>query len=94
MKQPVDKETSLETGDSPETSVVNRDEILTWLKSDIAQLRKWARQTHTIKNSVRVYCLRSSIHGCSVMLSALKDKELDELAREVEEIKNHVGLKT
>lgn len=94
MEQPVDKETNLKTDSSQKTSVVDRDTVLTWLKQDVCQLRKWATQPHTIKSSIRIYCLRSSIHGCSVILQALKDKEIEELAEDIEEIKKHVGMVT
>ena len=77
-------------GISEETTVVNRDIILTWLREDILQLRKWAKQSHTIKNPIRIQCYRASIHACNVMLQAMKDQEIDELAREIEEIKKSI----
>jgi len=78
---------------SPDSGVVDRAMILKWLSEDTKQLRAWARQPHTIKSPIRVHLLRASIYGCSVMLQALHDEELDELAAEIEEIKKHVGMK-
>ena len=57
--------------------VVNRNIVLQWLKEDIAYLRKMARNKNPIKNPIRVKLLRASIYGCSVLLSGLKDEELE-----------------
>ena len=70
---------------------VNRNIILQWLKEDIAFLREKARQKNPIKNPIRVKLLRASIYGCSVLLSGLKDEELELRIIELEEkLKNGV----
>jgi hypothetical protein len=65
--------------------IVNRNMILQWLKEDIAFLRKMARNKNPIKNPIRVKLLRASIYGCSVLLSGLKDEELELRILELEE---------
>jgi len=57
-------------------------------------MRKKARNDNPLKNPIRVRLLRASIYGCSVMLQAMKDRELDELMKEIEAIKEHIGMKT
>ena len=71
--------------------VVNRNIVLQWLKEDIAYLRKMARNKNPIKNPIRVKLLRASIYGCSVLLSGLKDEDLELRVLELEEkLKNGV----
>ena len=71
--------------------IVNRNMILRWLKEDIEFLRMKARQKNPIKNPIRVKLLRASIYGCSVLLSGLKDEELELRIVELEEkLKNGV----
>ncbi|MFC1486605.1 hypothetical protein ACFLRN_02795 [Thermoproteota archaeon] len=65
--------------------IVNRNMILQWLKEDISFLRKMARCKNPIKNPIRVKLLRASIYGCSVLLSGLKDEELELRIVELEE---------
>ena len=71
--------------------IVNRKMILQWLKEDIEFLRYKARCKNPIKNPIRVKLLRTSIYGCSVLLSGLKDEELELRIVELEEkLKNGV----
>ena len=77
-----------------QAETLDRDTVLLWLKTDIQQLRKWATQAHTIKNGVRVQCLRASIYGCSVILQALKDVEIDELQKDLDLIKEKLEMQT
>ncbi len=50
-----------------------------------------ARCKNPIKNPIRVKLLRASIYGCSVLLSGLKDEELELRVVELEEkLKNGV----
>ena len=73
--------------------IVNRNMILQWLTEDISFLRKMARCKNPIKNPIRVKLLRASIYGCSVLLSGLKDEELELRIVELEEkMKNGVLL--
>jgi len=71
--------------------IVDRNIVLQWLKEDIAYLRRMARNKNPIKNPIRVKLLRASIYGCSVLLSGLKDEELELRIVELEEkLKNGV----
>jgi hypothetical protein len=82
---------SLKNGYSDSNHVVNRNLILQWLKEDIEFLRQKARCKNPIKNPIRVKLLRASIYGCSVLLSGLKDEELELRIVELEEkLKNGV----
>jgi hypothetical protein len=72
---------------------IDRALILSWLKQDVQYLRKKGYDDNPGRNTTRISYLRASIYGCSVMLQALKDKEIDDLAVEVEKIKEHLGMK-
>ena len=85
MKNSPNLKRSLKNSFSKSNEVVNRNMVLHWLKEDIAFLRKMARSKNPIKNPVRVKLLRASIYGCSVLLSGLKDEELELRILELEE---------
>jgi hypothetical protein len=87
LKQPDRGETTAENGDQR----VDRNIILRWLKEDIEYLRHKAKNDNPGKSTMRVQLLRASIYGCSVLLSGMKDVELDRLMEEIEEIK--LGMK-
>ena len=71
--------------------IVNRNMVLQWLKDDIQFLREKARKKNPIKNPIRLKLLRASIYGCSVLLSGLKDEEMELRIIELEEkLKNGV----
>ena len=91
MKNSPNLKRSLKTSFSKSNEVVNRKLILQWLKEDIEFLREKARCKNPIKNPIRVKLLRASIYGCSVLLSGLKDEELELRIVELEEkLKNGV----
>jgi hypothetical protein len=91
-EQGANAETTENKGLNQVSSVVNRDMILQGLKDKIAQLDQWATQSHTIKDPIRVSCVRGEIYAYSIMLSGLRDKELDDLKGDVDAIKKHVGM--
>ena len=91
MKKSLNLERSLKNSFLKSNEVVNRNLILHWLKEDIEFLREKARCKNPIKNPIRVKLLRTSIYGCSVLLSGLKDEELELRVLELEEkLKNGV----
>ena len=91
MKKPLKLQRSSKNGFLESNEVVNRNLILQWLKEDIEFLREKARCKNPIKNPIRVKLLRASIYGCSVLLSGLKDEELEFRIIELEEkLKNGV----
>ena len=91
MNNSLNLERSLKYSSLKSNEVVNRNLVLQWLKEDIAFLRKMARSKNPIKNPIRVKLLRASIYGCSVLLSGLKDEELELRIVELEEkLKNGV----
>ena len=77
-----------------EREKLDRNIILGWLKDDITYLRDKAKKDNPGCNIQRIQLLRTSIYGCSVALAALKDTELEDLVKDIEEIKKKVGLKT
>ena len=91
-EQGVNAETVEDKGLIQDSSVVDRAGILRGLAAKVKQLDQWATQPHTIKSPIRVTCVRAEIYAYSVMLQGLHDKELDELAADVEKIKVHVGM--
>ena len=91
MKNSPNLERSLNYCSTKSNAIVNRNLILQWLKEDIEFLREKARCKNPIKNPIRVKLLRASIYGCSVLLSGLKDEELELRIIELEEkLKNGV----
>ena len=91
MNYSLNGEKSRNNGFSNSNGIVNRNLILQWLKEDIDFLRTKARCKNPIKNPIRVKLLRASIYGCSVLLSGLKDEELELRVIELEEkLKNGV----
>lgn len=91
-EQGVNAETVEDKGLIQDSSVVDRAGILQGLAAKVKQLDQWATQPHTIKSPIRVTCVRAEIYAYSVMLSGLKDKEIDELVTEIQAIKVHVGM--
>ena len=90
--EPSNAEPTEDKGLIQDSSVVDRVGILQGLAAKVKQLDQWATQPHTIKSPIRVTCVRAEIYAYSVMLQGLHDKELDELAADVEKIKVHVGM--
>jgi len=93
MMHSANREKSKKNVSSNPNQNVNRDIILQWLKEDIEYLRQKARCKNPIKNPIRVKLLRASIYACSVLLSGLKDEELEIRVKQLEEtIKNGVVI--
>ena len=91
MNYSVNGKKSRNNASSNSNDIVNRNMILQWLKEDIEFLRKKARSKNPIKNPIRVKLLRASIYACSVLLSGLKDEELELRITELEDkLKNGV----
>lgn len=91
-EQPSNAEATEAKGLIQDSGVVNRAGILRGLDAKVKQLDRWTTQPHTIKSPIRVTCVRAEIYAYSVMLQGLHDKELDDLAAEIEAIKKHVGM--
>jgi len=92
VKHSAKLEASVENGSTNSDNIVDRKEVLQWLREDVEWLRKKARNDNPIKNPIRVKLMRASIYGCSVLLQALKDVEIDVLMGEIEKIKDHIGM--
>ena len=91
MKTALNSEKSENSGFFKSNQIVNRNMVLHFLKEDIEFLRYMARCKNPIKNPIRVKLLRASIYACSVLLSGLKDEELELRVVELEEkLKNGV----
>ena len=91
MKNSPNSEKTSKIGYFKSNEVVNRNMVLQWLKEDIAFLSYMARCKNPIKNTIRFKLLRASIYACSVLLSGLKDEELELRIIELEEkMKNGV----
>ena len=82
-----------ESTEKLEGSVSDRNMILGWLKQEIVLARDKSRNDNPGKGTIRIQWSRTVIMGCSAYLQGLRDKELDELAADVERIKVHVGIK-
>ena len=91
MIYPLNPEKGEKNGFLKSNEFVNRNMVLHFLKEDIEFLRYMARCKNPIKNPIRVKLLRASIYACSVLLSGLKDEELELRVLELEEkLKNGV----
>lgn len=84
---------SLRKGSSNSEWNVKRNDVLRWLTEDVEWLRQKARNKCSLKNPVKVSLMRASIYGCSTILSALKDQELEDLASRVEKLEEKLGVK-
>lgn len=75
-------------------SDVDLTEVLKWLKEDIKYLRKHSKQGHMGKHFLdRVKGIRASIYGCSVLISGLKQEDLELRVKELEEtVRNGVVI--
>jgi hypothetical protein len=88
MMNSVNSERSSNQADSK----IDRNMILSWLKEDTEWLRNKARSDKPGKNIVRVQLFRACIYACSVILQALRDTEIEQIMKEIEEIKKQIGL--
>ncbi|MCJ7431107.1 hypothetical protein MUO83_07870 [Candidatus Bathyarchaeota archaeon] len=83
---------NVETTEKPDESVPDRNMILGWLKEEIMLARDKTRADNPGKNTIRIQWSRTVIMGCSAYLQGLHDRELDELAADIQAIKVHVGM--
>lgn len=93
MEQPQKPETSNEK----EPLGFNRYDVLSrlWDNSTWLQERRELKQLKiTPALSKRVYMVQVQCSVCKTILSGLKDRELDDLMKEIEAIKEHIGMKT
>jgi len=71
-------------------SIPKREEVLCSLNGICNQLEAWAKSSKPVL-PIRVKLLRAAIYGYSVLLSGLKDEELELRVMELEEkLKNGV----
>ena len=70
-----------------------REQIVKKLNGICNQLLKWGL-AHNVGDPRRARFFRGAVYATSVQLQALKDKEIDMLMREIEAIKEHIGIKT
>jgi len=75
-----------------ETEIVTeREAIVDKLNGICNQLLKWGL-SHNVADVKRAKFFRAAIYATSVQLQALKDKEIDQLNRDVEKIKEKLGI--
>lgn len=95
MKTSLENEVNAETAtEKPFYEVevtTERGQIVRKLNGICNQLLKWGYSHHPA-NLGRCNFFRAAIYATSVQLQALKDKEIDELTQEIEEIKKHIGM--
>jgi hypothetical protein len=73
-------------------NVPKREEVLCSLKSICNQLEVWAKSSKPVL-PIRVKLLRAAIYGYAVLLSDLKDEELELRVLELEEkLKNSIMI--
>ena len=73
-------------------NVPKREEVLCSLNGICNQLEAWAKSTKPVL-PIRVKLLRAAIYGYSVVLSGLKDEELELRVLELEEkLKNSIMI--
>jgi hypothetical protein len=73
-------------------NIPKREEVLCSLNGICNQLEAWAKSSKPV-SPIRVKLLRAAIYGYSVMLSGLKDEELELRVLELEEkLKNSIMI--
>jgi hypothetical protein len=73
-------------------NIPKREEVLCSLNGICNQLEAWAKSSKPVL-PIRVKLLRAAIYGYSVMLSGLKDEELELRVLELEEkLKNSIMI--
>jgi len=70
-----------------------RQELIKKLNGICNQLLRWGL-SHNVGDVRRVPFFRAAVYATSIQLQALRDKELDQLAKDITEIKEHLGMKT
>ncbi len=82
-------ERGLEQAFSESEVLTERSELVRKLNGICNQLLKWGL-SHNVGDVRRAQFFRAAIYGTSVQLQALKDKEIDALAKEIEAIKERL----
>ncbi len=83
-------ERGLEQAFSESEVLTERSELVRKLNGICNQLLKWGL-SHNVGDVRRAHFFRAAIYTCSVQLQALKDREIDELRREIELIKERLN---
>ena len=94
MKLSVEQPQKADLSVKQDASKIDRNVVLAWLEQDVKWLREKARSDYPGRSMIRVQLLRASIYGCSVLLTGLKDVEIEEILKEIKLIKEKIGLKT
>mgnify|MGYP000212137765 CR=1 FL=1 len=68
-----------------------RAKIVEKLREICDQLMSWGK-AHNVGNPKRAVFYRAAVYALSVELQALRDKEIEDLKRELENIKKFVGM--
>jgi len=71
--------------------LTERQQLVKKLNGICNQLLKWGL-SHNVADMRRARFFRATIYATSVQLQALKDKEIDQLMKEIQAIKDHIGL--
>ena len=66
--------------------------ILRKIADNSEWLEKKAKQDRCVHIS-KINAMRGSLYGYSLVLKSLKDRDLEELAKEIEKIKEKLGVK-
>lgn len=85
------KETTVKQRDSRTDCNINRYMIMERVYGCANWLATKALQKRCVGND-KINAMRGAIHGYHVVLQALRDYQLDELMREIEAIKKHIGM--
>ena len=89
MKRSLKNEESVEKPYFESEILSERQELVKKLNGICNQLLKWGL-SHNVGDVRRAKFFRAAIYATSVQLQALKDKEIDQLAKEIEEIKEEM----
>jgi hypothetical protein len=65
--------------------------LLSRIMDNCKWLEQKAKQNRCVDIS-KINAMRGSLYGLGIAVRALKDKELDDLTKEIEKIKEHIGL--
>jgi len=93
MENEVNAETATDKPFYEVEVTTERGEIVKKLNGICNQLLKWGYSHHPA-NLGRCSFFRAAVYATSVQLQALKDREIDELAKEIEAIKARLEMKT
>lgn len=85
-------ETTVNQGVSAQNWNIKRDEIIQLLHELVMLLFKNVKQKRCM-GSKRTQVSRALVYACSVELQALRDYQIEEMQREIQEIKEYVGMK-